>query len=229
MVDRATHKIVQLLQMFEEQHGMVFFPRNMVNVIYECGIVLLKEAAIVPSAAMKKRATALEASHVCLGALRGVSRTWSWAKQLAGQLEGKLNEADANMPMQSYPSDWAASRGDGHQTGQAYYQLVHVWDYANAESSTGSDPANQFSGMQIDPSTAALGLEVPPPEHQSLGNPETRGNLEVTTGSANLDTESSIYDVMSFPGTPSSSAASYQLPGQAQQGSKERMWEPRSY
>ncbi|KAF8754765.1 nitrogen assimilation transcription factor [Rhizoctonia solani] len=45
MVERATHKIVQLLQLFDEQHGMKFFPRNMVHVIYECGIVLLKEAA----------------------------------------------------------------------------------------------------------------------------------------------------------------------------------------
>ncbi|CCO37356.1 hypothetical protein BN14_11511 [Rhizoctonia solani AG-1 IB] len=45
MVDRATHKIVQLLQIFEEQHGMRFFPRNMIYVIYECGLALLKEAA----------------------------------------------------------------------------------------------------------------------------------------------------------------------------------------
>ncbi|CAE6451953.1 unnamed protein product [Rhizoctonia solani] len=97
MVDRATHKIVQLLQMFEEQHGMRFFPRNMIHVIYECGVVLLKEAAVVPFAATKKRATALEAGNVCLRVLKGTSRTWPWAEQLANRLEARLNEAGANM------------------------------------------------------------------------------------------------------------------------------------
>ncbi|KAH7338367.1 hypothetical protein B0J17DRAFT_421283 [Rhizoctonia solani] len=97
MVDRATHKIVQLLQMFEEQHGMRFFPRNMLHVIYECGLALLKEAATLPFAAAKKRANALEAGNMCLRALRGTSKTWSWADQLANQLEGQLNEAGANI------------------------------------------------------------------------------------------------------------------------------------
>ncbi|CAE6476614.1 unnamed protein product, partial [Rhizoctonia solani] len=61
MVDRATHKIVQLLQMFEEQHSMTFFPRNMIHAIYECGITLLKEATTVSFAAIKKRETTLDA------------------------------------------------------------------------------------------------------------------------------------------------------------------------
>ncbi|EUC57316.1 hypothetical protein RSOL_218040 [Rhizoctonia solani AG-3 Rhs1AP] len=96
MVNRATRKIVHLLQMFEEQHSMMFFPRNMIHVIYECGIVLLKDAITAPLAATKKRAIVLEAVSACLRALRGTSKTWPWADRLANQLEGNLNEIKAN-------------------------------------------------------------------------------------------------------------------------------------
>ncbi|KAF8686344.1 nitrogen assimilation transcription factor [Rhizoctonia solani] len=96
MVERATHKIVQLLQLFDEQHGMKFFPRNMVHVIYECGVVLLKEAAHTPPGATKKRVAAVNACHMCLHALRGASKTWLWAEHLAGKLEEDMKVARAN-------------------------------------------------------------------------------------------------------------------------------------
>ena len=32
MCDRAAHKIVQLINMFNEQHGIRYFPRNMLKV-----------------------------------------------------------------------------------------------------------------------------------------------------------------------------------------------------
>ncbi|CAE7221642.1 unnamed protein product [Rhizoctonia solani] len=132
MVDRAAHKIVQLLQMFEEQHGMRFFPRNMIHVIYDCGTVLLKEAATVPFAATKKRATALEAGNVCLRALKGASETWPWAEQLSNLLEAELNEAGANITTQPFASNWTVSAGEtepvGADSSQTFYQFVHVWD-----------------------------------------------------------------------------------------------------
>ncbi|CAE6479906.1 unnamed protein product [Rhizoctonia solani] len=244
IVDRAAHKIVQLLQMFEEQHGMRFFPRNMVHVIYECGVVLLKEAATVPFAATKKRATALDASNVCLRVLKGTSRTWPWAERLAGRLEGLLNEAGANISMQPFASNWTVPVGGNDQTGtdtsQTFYQFVHVWDSTGVENSGRSYPKNRASdvyptqpdtAIHTDPSRATdhsqmgLGLQGLPPSHQGFGNSRvTRGNLG-EEGSSHVDGEAQSYDMMSFSGTPSSSS-SYSLPPQAQQEPGERRWDP---
>ncbi|EUC57315.1 fungal specific transcription factor [Rhizoctonia solani AG-3 Rhs1AP] len=244
MVDRAAHKIVQLLQMFEEQHGMRFFPRNMLHVIYECGVVLLKEAATVPFAATKKRATALEAGNVCLRVLKGTSRTWPWAEQLANRLEARLSEAGANIAMQPFASNWTVPAGENDQTGsdnsQTFYQFVHVWDSTGAESSHRGYPMNRASGMQpaqpgptvhADASRAThsgqmgLGLQGVSPSHQGFGNSAMRSNLG-EDGGAHVDGESRPYDMMSFSGTPTSSRSSYSLPPQAQHETDGRAWDP---
>ncbi|CAE6496743.1 unnamed protein product [Rhizoctonia solani] len=160
MVDRATHKIVQLLRMFEEQHSMTFFPRNMIHVIYECGIALLKEATTVSFAATNKRETALEAVDACLRALRGTSRSWPWAERLANLLEGKLNEGKENNATQPFTSDWTAPGGENDQSGHIFYPLVQGWDQAGLESSSGV-PISQ------------LGLELSSHQTHGLGNPTT--------------------------------------------------------
>ncbi|KAJ1305123.1 hypothetical protein OPQ81_000160 [Rhizoctonia solani] len=233
MVDRATHKIVQLLQMFEEQHGMVFLPRNIIHMVYECGIVLLKEAATVPFAATKRRATALEASHVCVRALRGASRTWPWAEQLAVLLERKLNETQANSTIQSFSPDWTDPGGNDHQAGPHSYQIIQVWP-SNVENSAGSSHTRRTSGLQIDssatvPSIGALGLEITPPQQQAPSNPTIGENLGDTTRSTHIDPETGFYDMISFSGTPSSSTASYPLDQKNRGGHDEETWEHPSF
>ncbi|KAG8704331.1 hypothetical protein FRC09_003613, partial [Ceratobasidium sp. 395] len=98
MCDRGAHKIVQLLNMFDDQYGLRFFPRNMLQAsgacvlaINSCGNALLREFASSLGAA-KKRATAHEGVEVCVRALRTASPTWPCAEALANDLEARLEE-----------------------------------------------------------------------------------------------------------------------------------------
>ncbi|CAE6481198.1 unnamed protein product [Rhizoctonia solani] len=221
MVDRATHKIVQLLQMFGKLHMMMFFPRNMIHVIYECGIALLKESATAPVAATKKRAIALEAARTCLCVLRETSRTWPWAEQLADHLEGKLNETGANNTTQLFTSDWTALGGETGQIGPNIYPLTQEWGPAGrlASPSEGNF-VNQLSGMQIDPSGSGfaanqLGLDLSPHQHGILGNHVTFDNLGGTGESAHIvgtQVDTVTHGAMPFPGAPSTSTTPYSLP-----------------
>ncbi|KAG9082234.1 hypothetical protein FS749_007012 [Ceratobasidium sp. UAMH 11750] len=92
MCDRGAHKIVQLLTIFDEQHGLRFFPRNMLQAISSCGDALLSESASSPPEAAQKRATAHEGVGVCVRALRTVSITWPCAEAFANELEARLEE-----------------------------------------------------------------------------------------------------------------------------------------
>ncbi|KAG9119740.1 hypothetical protein FRC07_005080 [Ceratobasidium sp. 392] len=101
MCDRGAHKIVQLLKMFDIQHGFRFFPRNMLQAsrvssspyaINSCGDALLMESVSSPPGAAKKRATAHEGVGVCILALRTVSPTWPCAEAFANELEARLEE-----------------------------------------------------------------------------------------------------------------------------------------
>ncbi|CAE6461401.1 unnamed protein product [Rhizoctonia solani] len=171
MVDRATHRIVQLLQMFEEQHEMKFFPRNMIHVIYECGIVFLKEFRYVPLGATKKRVAAMEACHVCLRALRGASVTWPWAEHLAGELEANLHAARSNITAEPFLAEWAIPVMDNYQPKQNLYPLVHSYDSLGADTETNIKDTASFSGTLL--SSAA---PYPPPQQapQEVGE-ETWG------------------------------------------------------
>ncbi|GAB1521147.1 hypothetical protein RhiTH_004238 [Rhizoctonia solani] len=240
MVDRATHKIVQLLQMFEEQHGMRFFPRNMIYMIYECGLVLMKEAATVPFAATKKRATAIEAGHACLRALKGTSVTWPWAEQLATRLEGCLNAAGANTTLQPFTSNWSIPVGGTNSAGAdmspTFHQFVHVWDSTGMEAPGRINLTNRIQDTQptepnsdmtttrgMVPSSMGLGLQGLVPQNHDLGHPTIRRNLG-EEGSAQVDGETRAYDMVSFSDTPTSSTSSYSAPHPTQQGSDEDMW-----
>ncbi|CAE6451962.1 unnamed protein product [Rhizoctonia solani] len=211
MVDRATHKIVQLLQMFEEQHSMTFFPRNMIHVIYECGIVLLKEAVMAPLTATKKRATVLQAVSACLRALRRTSKTWPWAERLANQLEEDLNKIRANDTAQPFIP------GENDQTGQTPYPPVQVWDPTGPGSSFEGGFMQHFSGMQIHPpggvpSTSQLGLDLSLHQRHGLSDPATLDNLGGVGERADIvNTEAGAHDAIPFAGTPSGSTAPYSL------------------
>ncbi|KAG8794036.1 hypothetical protein FRC12_000748 [Ceratobasidium sp. 428] len=109
MCDRGAHKIVQLLNMFDDQYGLRFFPRNMLQAINSCGNALLREFASSLGAA-KKRATAHEGVEVCVRALRTASPTWPCAEALANDLEARLEEqrprsADSKMEIDELADD----------------------------------------------------------------------------------------------------------------------------
>ncbi|QRW07163.1 Fungal specific transcription factor domain [Ceratobasidium sp. AG-Ba] len=55
--NRAAHKIVQLLNMFDNQYGLRFLPRNMIEAVCSCGTALLRELTATHPGAHKKRST----------------------------------------------------------------------------------------------------------------------------------------------------------------------------
>ncbi|KAG8755715.1 hypothetical protein FRC12_010790 [Ceratobasidium sp. 428] len=90
--DRAGHKIVQLLKMFDRQHGLRFFPRNMIEAICACGTALLWEYTSTSAAAQKKRSNAIDGVGACVTALRTISVTWPYAQTRADDLEARLQK-----------------------------------------------------------------------------------------------------------------------------------------
>ncbi|QRW20701.1 Fungal specific transcription factor domain [Rhizoctonia solani] len=229
MVERATHKIVQLLQLFDEQHGMKFFPRNMVHVIYECGIVLLKEAAHTPPGATKKRVAAVNACHMCLHALRGASKTWLWAEHLAGKLEEDMKVARANTASQPLPAEYFVPDTERSQTGDSLHPFFHVRETVDIQNSTRSDSVNQPPRQQSNSpktilSTSSLGLDLSALHQQTLADPATIEDLEEMVGHTHKDTGANLSDELPFLETPASSTALYPLPQHSPQGGNVEIW-----
>ncbi|KAG9106151.1 hypothetical protein FRC07_008936, partial [Ceratobasidium sp. 392] len=92
LCDRAAHKIVQLVTMFDDQHGLRFYPRNMIEAICACGTALLREHASAPFAANKKRSNATNGISTCINSLRSISATWPYAEALADDLQSRIQE-----------------------------------------------------------------------------------------------------------------------------------------
>ncbi|KAG8729522.1 hypothetical protein FRC12_020911 [Ceratobasidium sp. 428] len=90
MCDRAVHKIVQLVKMFDDRHGLKFFPRSLVETVFACGVGLLREYTASPYGANKKRGTALDGVTACIGSLRTISGTWPCATPRADELQTML-------------------------------------------------------------------------------------------------------------------------------------------
>ncbi|KAF8714536.1 nitrogen assimilation transcription factor, partial [Rhizoctonia solani] len=229
MVERATHKIVQLLQLFDEQHGMKFFPRNMVHVIYECGIVFLKEAAHTPPGATKKRVAAVNACHMCLDALRGASKTWLWAEHLAGKLEEDIKVARANTPSRPLPAEYSVPDGERGRTRDSLHPFFQVWETVDIRDSTRNDSVNQPPRQQSDlPKTvlsaSSLGLDLSTLHQQTLDDPATIDDLEEIVAHTERDTEADVSDAVPFLETPASSTAFYPLPQQSPQGENAEIW-----
>ncbi|QRV93001.1 Fungal specific transcription factor domain [Ceratobasidium sp. AG-Ba] len=87
MCDRASHKVVQLLAMFRDQHGLQYFPPNMIWAIRTCVNALLREHASASETANKKRYNAKNGVSACLGTLRFLSETWPAAQAQLERLE----------------------------------------------------------------------------------------------------------------------------------------------
>ncbi|KAG8726466.1 hypothetical protein FRC12_023374 [Ceratobasidium sp. 428] len=90
MCDRAVHKIVQLIKMFDDRHGLKFFPRSLIDTIFAGGVGLLREYTASPYGANKKRNTALAGVTACIDSLRTISSTWPCATARADELQTML-------------------------------------------------------------------------------------------------------------------------------------------
>ncbi|KAG8789508.1 hypothetical protein FRC12_013467 [Ceratobasidium sp. 428] len=93
--NRAAHKIVQLVGMFEDQHGLRFFPRNMIEAICACGTTLIWEYTAAAATADRKRSNAINGIAACIGALRATSITWPYAQARADDLYSRLQDQHA--------------------------------------------------------------------------------------------------------------------------------------
>ncbi|KAG8698652.1 hypothetical protein FRC09_007114 [Ceratobasidium sp. 395] len=90
--NRAAHKIVQLVRMFEDRHGLRFFPRNMIEAICACGTTLIREYTAAAAAGDEKRSKAINGIAACIGALRTASTTWPYAQASAEDLHSRLQD-----------------------------------------------------------------------------------------------------------------------------------------
>ncbi|KAG9106780.1 hypothetical protein FRC07_008740 [Ceratobasidium sp. 392] len=90
--DRASTKIVQLITLYDQCHGLKYFPLNMLQVIFVTGATLLVQAATLSGLAVKKRMDAHDATRKCIYALRVASHTWDCAEISASHLEHLLQE-----------------------------------------------------------------------------------------------------------------------------------------
>ncbi|KAG8767435.1 hypothetical protein FRC12_006261 [Ceratobasidium sp. 428] len=90
--DRAATKIVQLVTLFDQCHGLKYFPLSMLQVIFMTGATLLVQSATLSGLAVKKRMEAHDGTRKCIYALRTASHTWECATISASHLEHLLQE-----------------------------------------------------------------------------------------------------------------------------------------
>ncbi|KAG8704504.1 hypothetical protein FRC09_003487, partial [Ceratobasidium sp. 395] len=105
--DRAATKIVQLVTLFDQCHGLKYFPLNMLQVIFMTGATLLVQAATLSGLAVKKRMEAHDGTRKCIYALRTASHTWECAKVSASHLEHLLQEQTGELS----GSEWVPGSG----------------------------------------------------------------------------------------------------------------------
>ncbi|KAG9119257.1 hypothetical protein FRC07_005792 [Ceratobasidium sp. 392] len=128
MCDRAAHKIVQLVKMYDEQHGLKFFPRNAIEAICTCGSALIREYALAPPTANKKRATAVSGVMTCVSALRAMTGTWPCAEARADDLEQRLQgriNSFVPVPQLDGPTTGGQIPDDGSDISDVFYQYMH--------------------------------------------------------------------------------------------------------
>ncbi|QRV75256.1 Fungal specific transcription factor domain [Ceratobasidium sp. AG-Ba] len=106
LCDRAAEKIMHLVDLYGQWHGLRFFPRNMIQVVYASphitrrterydttqvikavGILRLRQLAFAPEPSGSR-----EASLKCITALRTISHTWQCAEKYMDHLQKSLGE-----------------------------------------------------------------------------------------------------------------------------------------
>ncbi|QRW07452.1 Fungal specific transcription factor domain [Ceratobasidium sp. AG-Ba] len=104
--ERASHEILVLTRLFDHWHGVRFFHRRMIQVLFVTGRFFLgkhKLLALTPPSIQPQgpRASVLE----CISTLQTISKTWQCAEKYADQLYLSLQEQDQAL----FPSPTALS------------------------------------------------------------------------------------------------------------------------
>ncbi|KAG8697914.1 hypothetical protein FRC08_006241 [Ceratobasidium sp. 394] len=91
LCDRAAQEIMLLVDLYKRWHGLQFFPRNMVQVIFVAGVLFLKRlAANGPEGAAVHHPDPQGAVLECVAALRAMAETWECAEGYANRLQALL-------------------------------------------------------------------------------------------------------------------------------------------
>ncbi|KAG8696342.1 hypothetical protein FRC09_008571 [Ceratobasidium sp. 395] len=146
MCDRAVGKIVQLIKMFDDQHGLRFFPRNMIEAspspaVCACGAGLLREYTAAPPGAHKKRANAANGLNTCIDALRTIGTAWPCAIIRADDLQTKLRERmGGTFPIAQVDGPSVSTTDDldlddpNMDLSTEFYQYLHEWGQTPGQS-----------------------------------------------------------------------------------------------
>lgn len=173
MCDRAAHKIVQLINMFNEHYGIRFFPRSMLKAIFTAGMALLQESAAAPAAAVKKRSYAQDNVGTCIQALNSLSETWPCARELSNELQSQLqhqsqfptpslSQNDLTSPIQmeglapippgNFSTDQELEDQSPAEISQTFNQFLREWErmqplypYGSVRQTPGADSYSESS------------------------------------------------------------------------------------
>ncbi|KAG8697599.1 hypothetical protein FRC08_006419 [Ceratobasidium sp. 394] len=110
LCDRAAHKIIFLVDLYNRWHGLRFFPRNMIQVghvkytirstaiddqsilqvIFAAGTIFFKQQVAVPDGGQYSETRA--AIQGCIATLRTIAGTWHCAERYAARLQALLQD-----------------------------------------------------------------------------------------------------------------------------------------
>ncbi|QRW07162.1 Fungal specific transcription factor domain [Ceratobasidium sp. AG-Ba] len=124
--------------MFDNQHGLRFFPCNMIEAVRACAIALLRELTSAPLAAVKKKSNAASGVNACINALRIIRTLAKSSFHLRGpgttppgttppsfsmtQLDGPLGDLPTEPAVEQEPEDTA-------DISEVFYQYMHDWGH----------------------------------------------------------------------------------------------------
>ncbi|QRV93298.1 Fungal specific transcription factor domain [Ceratobasidium sp. AG-Ba] len=93
--ERASNEILVLTQLFDRWHGIRFFHRRMIQVLFVTGRFFLGKQKLLALAPPTTQAQSPRASVLkCISTLRTISKTWQCAERYANQLHVSLRAQD---------------------------------------------------------------------------------------------------------------------------------------
>ncbi|KAG9099210.1 hypothetical protein FS749_001822 [Ceratobasidium sp. UAMH 11750] len=105
LCDQAASKITLLMEFYSRSYGLRFYPRQMVQVVFAAGSLLLlkwhRESVVLQCT------DARDGVLKCITDLRTIGQTWRYADMRASQLEARLQEQDQRLAPQAYPEPTA--------------------------------------------------------------------------------------------------------------------------
>ncbi|QRV89949.1 Fungal specific transcription factor domain [Ceratobasidium sp. AG-Ba] len=97
LCDRAADKIMHLVDLHDQWHGLRFFPRNMIQVIQAVGILRLRQLAFAAEPSESQGAF-----FECITTLRTISHTWQCAEKYMVHLQNALGEQGTQQATHPY-------------------------------------------------------------------------------------------------------------------------------